>query len=243
MLLNAVFKRQRPGAFIKDQADLDKKRKRAEVPEKAKRQKHRTRMICAIRICAFPLISQNGFRNLERKTALQHSAIFLAVFCQSNALSVWIVQCCLLTFFPDLLLTSMFISIDVRCICSIRCICKVSRAAHVPMLDLYHSCKIFQINQIYEYELGKFMYNIVHNCFPSFISNCYSHINEIHNYPTRIATNNNLTTTSSKKYLTRRSIQYTEPRLWNNIPIDLRNKSFLAFCPAYKKYLLDQVVL
>ena len=110
------------------------------------------------------------------------------------------------------------------------------------MLDLYHSCKIFQINQIYEYELGKFMYNIVHNCFPSFISNCYSHINEIHNYPTRIATNNNLTTTSSKKYLTRRSIQYTGPRLWSNIPIDLRNKSFLAFCPAYKKYLLDQVV-
>jgi len=67
------------------------------------------------------------------------------------------------------------------------------------MLDLYHSCKIFQITQIYEYELGKFMYKIVHNSFPSFISNCYSHINERHNYPTRIATNNNLTTTSSKK--------------------------------------------
>jgi len=33
---------------------------------------------------------------------------------------------------------------------SIRCICKISRAAHTPMLDLYHSCKIFQINQIYE---------------------------------------------------------------------------------------------
>jgi len=36
---------------------------------------------------------------------------------------------------------------------SICCICKISRTAHVPMLDLYHSCKIFQINQIYEYEL------------------------------------------------------------------------------------------
>jgi len=126
---------------------------------------------------------------------------------------------------------------------SIRCICKISRTAHVPMLDLYHSCKIFQINQIYEYELGKFMYKIVHNCFPSFISNCYSHINGRHNYPTRIATNNNLITTSSKKSLTRRSIQYTGPRLWNNIPNDIRNKSFLAFCPTYEKYLLDQVVL
>jgi len=70
------------------------------------------------------------------------------------------------------------------------------------MLDIYHSCKIFQINQIYEYELEKFMYKIVHNCFPSFISSCYSHINETHNYPTRISTNNNLTTTSSKKTLT-----------------------------------------
>ena len=68
------------------------------------------------------------------------------------------------------------------------------------MLDLYHSCKIFQINQIYEYKLGKFMYKIVHNCFPSFISNCYSHINERHNYPNRIAANNNLTTTSSKDF-------------------------------------------
>jgi len=126
---------------------------------------------------------------------------------------------------------------------SIRCICKISRAAHIPMLDLYHSCKIFQINQIYEYELGKFMYKIVHNCLPSFISNCYSHINERHNYPTRIATNNNLTTTSSKNFLTRRSIQYTGPRLWKNIPKDVRNKSFLAFCPTYKKYLLDLFVL
>ena len=92
---------------------------------------------------------------------------------------------------------------------SIRCICKISRAAHIPMLDLYHSCKIFQIHQLYEYALRKFMYKIVHNCFPSFISNCYSNINERHNYPTRIAINNNLTATSSKKSLTRRSIQYT----------------------------------
>ena len=105
---------------------------------------------------------------------------------------------------------------------SIGCICKISRAAQVPMLHLYHSCIIFQINQIYEYELGKFMYKIVHNCFPGFTSNCYSHINETHDYPTRISTNNNLTTTSSKKSLTRRSIQYTGPRLWNNIPKDLR---------------------
>ena len=44
---------------------------------------------------------------------------------------------------------------------SICCICKISRASHIPMLDLYHSCKILQINQIYEYELGKFMYKIV----------------------------------------------------------------------------------
>jgi len=87
------------------------------------------------------------------------------------------------------------------------------------------------------------MYKIVHNCLPSFISNCYSHINERHNYPSRIATNNNLTTTSSKNFLTRRSIQYTGPRLWKNIPKDVRNKSFLAFCPTYKKYLLDLFVL
>jgi len=76
------------------------------------------------------------------------------------------------------------------------------------MLDLYNSYKIFQINQIYEYELGKFMYKIVHNYFPSFISCCYSHINERHNYSTRIVTNNNLNTTSSKKTLIRRSIPH-----------------------------------
>ena len=37
--------------------------------------------------------------------------------------------------------------------------------------------------------------------------------------------------------------RYTNQTNRNNIPIDLRNKSFLAFCPTYKKYLLDQVVL
>jgi len=119
---------------------------------------------------------------------------------------------------------------------STRCICKISRAAHthIPMLDLYHSYKIFQIHQIYEYELRLFMYRIVSSCFPSFISCCYTHIYERHNYPTRKATNNNLTTTSSKKTLTRRSVQCTGPRLWNNTPKDLENKSFLGFCPTYK---------
>ena len=29
----------------------------------------------------------------------------------------------------------------------IRCICKISRAAHVPMRDLYHSCKVFRLNK------------------------------------------------------------------------------------------------
>ena len=28
---------------------------------------------------------------------------------------------------------------------SIRCICKISRAAHISMLDLYHSCKYFKL--------------------------------------------------------------------------------------------------
>jgi len=108
---------------------------------------------------------------------------------------------------------------------SIRCICKISKAAQILMLDLYHSCKILPINHIYEYELGHFMYKIVHNCFPTFISCCYSHVNDKHNCPTRIASNNSLTTTSSKQSLTRRSIQYTGPRLWNNIPKYLGNKS------------------
>jgi len=51
------------------------------------------------------------------------------------------------------------------------------------MLDLYRSCKEPQINQMYECELGESMYKIVHNCFLGFISYCYSHINERHNYP------------------------------------------------------------
>jgi len=68
------------------------------------------------------------------------------------------------------------------------------------MLDFCHEYfkLMFQINQIYEYEPGKFMYKIVRNFFPSFFSWCYSHINERHNYPIRIVTDNNLTTTSSK---------------------------------------------
>jgi len=92
----------------------------------------------------------------------------------------------------------------------------------IPVLDFYQSCKIFQIYQIYEYELGKCMSRIVHICFPGIIACCYAHVNERHNYPTRIATNNNHATPSSKKYLTRRSIQCTGLRLWSNIPKDLK---------------------
>ena len=82
---------------------------------------------------------------------------------------------------------------------SIRCICKISRAAYTSMLDLHHSCKILQINQIQEYELRKFMYKIVHNFIPGFISCCYSDISDRHNYLTIIASNNNFTTISSEK--------------------------------------------
>jgi len=60
-----------------------------EVPERGKQwilKKHRTSINCAIKIRALLLISDNGFCNRERKTVLQHSAIFLVIFCQSETL-------------------------------------------------------------------------------------------------------------------------------------------------------------
>jgi len=53
------------------------------------------------------------------------------------------------------------------------------------MLDLSHSCKILQINQMCVYELGTFMHKIVPNCFPRSISCCCSHFCYRDDYPTR----------------------------------------------------------
>ena len=109
------------------------------------------------------------------------------------------------------------------------------------MSELYLSCKIFQIQQIYEYQLGNFMHKIVHNLHPCHISQLFTLIANTHNYSTRIAVNKHLSTISASNSLTQRTVQYCGPRLWNNIPIDLKEKALPVFRKLYKKYIANKV--
>ena len=54
---------------------------------------------------------------------------------------------------------------------AIRSLLKVNRRERIPLRDLFHSARILQIKDIYNYELTKHLYKIHHNIFSDYIIN------------------------------------------------------------------------
>ena len=99
---------------------------------------------------------------------------------------------------------------------------------------LYHKLEILPIRQLYKIEIAKFMHKLSTSFLPQPLLNQFSMVNLRHSYSTRNQFNYSLSCYSSSKLQT--SFIFNAIKIWNSIPISIRNLPFKRFRKEYIKF-------
>ena len=97
-----------------------------------------------------------------------------------------------------------------------------------PTNELFYNNRILKVPDIHLYNVGIYMFKKIGK--GEFSTS---------NYPTRSV--NSLIPQFQRLTSTQRSIFYTGPKIWNDIPVDIKNSpSILSFKRNYKSYLISR---
>ena len=95
----------------------------------------------------------------------------------------------------------------------VRIICGVPPRTHTD--PLYKDLKIFNIDQIRDYSIALFMYELSHHMLPSMFENMFIYTSDVHDYYTRQADLLYIQYAPTKR--SQRTIKYYGTKLWNII--------------------------
>ena len=105
---------------------------------------------------------------------------------------------------------------------------------------LYAQLNILQIEDVYKYEIAKFMFNFNKTLAPSPFSNFFQKIHQVSNRSTRLsAEQDNLYIPRYRNNRLQRCIKYQGVKIWNIIPKEIKKSTYNIFKNKYKKYLLS----
>lgn len=105
---------------------------------------------------------------------------------------------------------------------------------------LYKKYKVLKFDDIYKFELGKFMYLYHIKDLPEIFESYFLPLDQTHNHNTRNKSNNNYFLKSIRTNAGKNAIKYCGVQLWLNIPALLKSYSYYRFKKEYTKLLLDQ---
>ena len=109
---------------------------------------------------------------------------------------------------------------------------------HHSASPLYQKLQLLKFNDIVKLQLAKIM-RFVHN---NKISNLYfgfSKVEKFHHYCTRNSPKSNFVQTSARTEKGKSTISFSGPKIWREIPNDLKNLSNNSFKYQYKRRLLN----
>ena len=119
---------------------------------------------------------------------------------------------------------------------AIRTICNAPREA--PTTPLFFELGILKLKDIYTFQIAKIMHQISRNNYKGNY-NILS-VKEVHKYPTRFAESFNYYQKSTNLKLTDKALSIVGPKIWSQVPSNMKTLPFNIFKIAYKKFLLDQ---
>ena len=97
---------------------------------------------------------------------------------------------------------------------------------------LYSKHKILEIPDLFRLPVAKFMYSFCNGGLPNHFDNYFAEIASIHKYQTRLPS-------LQKYYLPRiKKKKYIGPKIWSNIPENLKSSLPYSLDKKYKKLLL-----
>ena len=109
--------------------------------------------------------------------------------------------------------------------------------AHTNPFFVKH--KSLKINDLYNLQLGSFMFQLVHNELPKCLTSMFTSNKLVHSYSTRQASLFHIPLTRSS--LAQRTTKYTGPKLWNSLDNSLRKlNNIKSFKNKLKEILLNK---
>ena len=109
---------------------------------------------------------------------------------------------------------------------------------HHSASPLYQTLQFLKFNDIVKLQLAKIMHSVHNNN----ISNLYfgfSKVEKFHRYCPRTSTKSNFVQTSARTEKGKSTISFTGPKIWREVPSDMKNLSNNSFKYQYKRQLLN----
>jgi hypothetical protein len=121
-----------------------------------------------------------------------------------------------------------------------RAIRLITRASRFRRLDIdYLNLRILKLDDLHQLAVSKFMYFYHHNKLPDYFSNFFAVANVSHRYETRSRQKSasNFRPIDCNKVSTQRSIRFSGPKIWEKIPLSLRESRISVF----KKEIINRI--
>jgi hypothetical protein len=113
-----------------------------------------------------------------------------------------------------------------------RIICRQKRYSHIT--HKFKDLKIMTHAELYIFSVGKLFHKIMHNVLPFEAFRFHQNI-DVHNYSTR--SRDNIHQSLSKYTCTLHSFSKTGVRVWNKIPLQIREQPFTLFSKSLARYV------
>ena len=110
---------------------------------------------------------------------------------------------------------------------------------YTPTKKLHHELKVLMVEDMYKYNMGKFVYKQQIGLLPDVFENHFTTVKATHDHMTRQNDHLQTNTTSLNEHAQKKS-NVKAAKIWNQIPKDIRNANTLSiFKEQYKQYLLE----
>jgi len=100
---------------------------------------------------------------------------------------------------------------------------------------LYSKHKILEIPDLFQLLVAKFMYSFHNGGLPNYFDNYFAEIASVHKYQTRLVSPRKYYLHRMKTPLSQFSLKYIGPKMWSNIPQNLKSSSPYSFGKKIKK--------
>jgi len=104
---------------------------------------------------------------------------------------------------------------------------------------LYSKHKILKMPDLFQLSVARFMYSFYNGGLPNHFDNYFAEISSVHKYQTRLASLQKYYLPRMKTSLGQLSLKYIGPKIWSNIPENLKSPSPYSFGKKYEKVLLS----
>ena len=117
---------------------------------------------------------------------------------------------------------------------------KILAKAHPRESPWYHKLNILKLDNLYQSEIAKSMYQYIHNKLPHCFCNYFANLSDSHHHTIRNSSTHNLQLPRFSTFKTQKSSKFVGAKIWNNIPDDIKKLCYGKFKIAFKNILLKR---